>query len=386
MRTTIRRNAAIAWEKSLRLPANNPRSRLVTGVPHHLATKGSWRRMAKEEESNTGLGDLVRLPLPSPDPPWLHSKREMWRIGKMLPINKAKLTNTQQRSVVCDSIGGQGPFEYTMYSDGTPWGKDHDSGAATVVTTGTIDKPVKIKVCRRRGWRNASAFEAEVEGLKLAVEWVQANEQSISGQIMICTDCKDITVCLSAPSMLDDVEIRDLRSMLNELQITVIIQWVPGHVGLQGNEWADGEARIAVTGQQRGREVGKGVSLSSAKARIRKAINDPPISHARTNLVYQGKRGREDTLTRKEAVLLAQLRSGHCRRLAAYHKVIDDTVDPICQRCGQEPETLEHWLQRCSASVESRRLEFGVASPPLKVLFQDPVAVLAFCRGSNWAV
>ena len=128
------------------------------------------------------------------------------------------------------------------------------------------------------------------------------------------------------------------------------------------------------------------MSLSYAKARFRKAINDPPISHARTNLVYQSKHGREDTLTRKEDVLLAQLRSGHCRRLAAYHKVIDDTVDPICQRCGQEPETLEHWLQSCSASVESRRLEFGVASPPLKVLFQDPVAVLAFCRGSNWAV
>lgn len=186
--------------------------------------------------------------------------------------------------------------------------------------------------------------------------------------------------------MLDDVEIRDLRSMLNELKSTVSIQWVPGHVGLEGNEWADGEARMAVTGQQRSREVGKEVSLSSAKARIRKAIIDPPITHARTNLVYQGKRGREDTLTRKEAVLLAQLRSGHCRRLAAYHKVIDDTVDPICQRCGQEPETLEHWLQSCAASVESRRLEFGVASPPLKVLFQDPVAVLAFCRGSNWAV
>ena len=174
--------------------------------------------------------------------------------------------------------------------------------------------------------------------------------------------------------------------MLDETQSTIVVQWIPGHVGVQGNAWADVEAREAVTGGRIPGKGGKGVSFASAKARIRKAIIDPPIEHSRTRLVYQGKRGREDTLSRKEAVLLAQLRSGHCRRLAAYHKVIDDAVNPICQHCGHEPETLEHWLQQCTASVDRRKHEFGVASPPLMVLFQDPVAVLAFCRGSNWVV
>ena len=44
------------------------------------------------------------------------------------------------------------------------------------------------------------------------------------------------------------------------------------------------------------------------------------------------------------AVLLAQLRNGHCHKLAAYHNVIDPTADPACRRCNFASHTLEHWL------------------------------------------
>ena len=122
--------------------------------------------------------------------------------------------------------------------------------------------------------------------------------------------------------------------------------------------------------------------VASAKARIRRLIKDPPITHARTRAVIRASAAQ---LSRKEAVLLAQLRSEHCRRLAAYHKVVDDTADATCTQCGREPETLEHWLQKCSASAARRIAEFGVATPPLSVLVENPVAVLAYARRS-WPV
>ena len=90
-------------------------------------------------------------------------------------------------------------------------------------------------------------------------------------------------------------------------------------------------------------------------------------------------------MTRKEAVLLAQLRSGHCRRFAAFLKVVDDTADTTCPQCGREPETLEHWLQKCAASAARRIAEFGVATPLLSVLVENPGAVLAYACGS-WPV
>jgi len=49
MKTTIRRDAAIALERSLRLPDGHPRRLLASlDVPHRSKIRGSWRRMAGE--------------------------------------------------------------------------------------------------------------------------------------------------------------------------------------------------------------------------------------------------------------------------------------------------------------------------------------------------
>ena len=52
-------------------------------------------------------------------------------------------------------------------------------------------------------------------------------------------------------------------------------------------------------------------------------------------------------LSRRDQVLLAQLPSGHSRRLAACYNIIDSSVDPICHKCDAAPHTLEHLLQEC---------------------------------------
>jgi len=39
--------------------------------------------------------------------------------------------------------------------------------------------------------------------------------------------------------------------------------------------------------------------------------------------------------SRKDATLLAQLRSGYCIRLRAYKQLVDNTVDPNCPRCAR---------------------------------------------------
>ena len=223
-----------------------------------------------------------------------------------------------------------------------------------------------------------SALEAEREGLRLAVCWCseQLNE---TRPFIIITDSQALVTELTNPSNTDDAQLTEIRELLDAVQHTITIQWVPGHCGVAGNVRADEEAGRASTERSRTTEGERRVPLCTAKARIRRLIVDPPISHTRTNLVYQGVKGKA-VLTRKEAVLLAQLRSGHCRRLAAYRSVVVDGSSPTCPRCGEAPEDLEHWLQRCPATAEDRRNVFGVTSPPLSVLYQDPVAALAHAR------
>ena len=143
----------------------------------------------------------------------------------------------------------------------------------------------------------------------------------------------------------------------------VFIQWVPGHIGLIGNEWADSAAGDAAAMMTEAETEGE-ISYQSAKAFIGREINDPPISHARTKMVFDGKR-KATALPRKDAVMLAQLRSGHCHKLAAYRNIVHAESSPYCPHCKDAPETLEHWLQECPATAHKKESAVSGERRPL---------------------
>ena len=123
------------------------------------------------------------------------------------------------------------------------------------------------------------------------------------------------------------------------------------------------------------------MSFSTAKSLARRRIADPVPSHVRTRQVY-GSARREAVLGRATEVLLAQLRSGHCRRLRAYRAIMDPSVDPICPRCGEEPEDLYHWFIRCPALSGERMRCFGGVDADLSFLSSEPSQAASFARRS----
>ena len=148
-------------------------------------------------------------------------------------------------------------------------------------------------------------------------------------------------------------------------------------------------------------EVSLPVSFAAAVARIRRVVADPPPEHPRVREVYAAREpwgggappsalsvppSRFSTLafgsrwTRADAVLIAQLRSGHCPRLAAYEAMYRPGVSEICPSCRQVPQTVEHWLQDCLALAATRMRILGSAAPPLSVMLVDPSAVVAYAR------
>ena len=144
-------------------------------------------------EKVTGLGDLPRLPRPPAAPPWGTQKRGRWVTRADIGPDSSKGADDQQlKQAALDTMRQQGLFEWTIYTDGTPGGDDHDSGAAAVVTTGPPDKLVMGEVRRRRGVALASAYEAEVEGVKLVLSWVRDAAPRVVGSVMVCVDCRGI--------------------------------------------------------------------------------------------------------------------------------------------------------------------------------------------------
>ncbi len=87
---------------------------------------------------------------------------------------------------------------------------------------------------------------------------------------------------------------------------------------------------------------------------------------------------RACNLTRTDAVL----RSGHTPLLKACTHLLDLAADPTCLLCKKEPQTLEHWLQRCPNLDVLRLHTFKSPSPPLGVLTTDPEKVLALARAT----
>ncbi len=124
------------------------------------------------------------------------------------------------------------------------------------------------------------------------------------------------------------------------------------------------------------------VSYAAASALIRRTLTDPSPCHCRTKEVFtktfSWPTDCRAVSSRRNAILFARLRAGHTPLLKAYANQMPTLTK--CPSCGEEPQTVEHWLQRCPNAVALRQKLFGEPSPPLSVLTTNPGSVLALAR------
>jgi hypothetical protein len=90
----------------------------------------------------------------------------------------------------------------------------------------------------------------------------------------------------------------------------ICFQWVSTHCSLLGNKRAGEEAKRAAglgldNGTQRGR-----ISFKVVKGLIQRQVKDEPPKHVRISQVYSDGFRRLHDASRREEVLLAQLRGG----------------------------------------------------------------------------
>ena len=288
-------------------------------------------------------------------PPW---KRPRWKINTELvePIRKEECT---ERAKVITQITIQERYENHMqiYTDGSI--QDGSTSAAVWIPESG----------HQENWRLdegnfLSIMAAELFAICKAVEWVGLNAEFI--------EKKDVVILTDSLSSLQTLEhwyktnyqtavnqMIGLTEILTDMNFSITLQWVPSHVGIEGNEKADELAKAAHHLQ------------ASTPCPLNKDDVKRMVNKAQTNYWQQQYDSIKEDLhigdikptlglwtwittgSRAVDTATARLRIGHSELNANQHR-FGQTDSPLCSTC-QVPETSKHYLLECRRYAASRR-------------------------------
>ena len=338
-----RRRAMYCFEKAMRCEGRDPRTILCEKrIEKRLKDNKGWREYARAECEKLDLGPRAEMNWKR-GPPWNTNMEEQLELRDSL-IREAGDNNDEKRRVAEETLEGLKDREVWLFTDGSVEGGIMNGGAACVGRKGEDQWERKAAAGR---W--CSSFAAEVRAMELACDVI---EEVKPESVAVMTDSQALVRTLGSTENRNNQKIVDLKERLRRISDdrNVVIQWVPSHVGIDGNEWADRAANEARNCPQANEKIW----LEAAKRKIAREVGWKPELDERTRRVYAGRIRKVENAGRKDEVILAQIRAGHCPKMKGYRKRIGASEDGMCDLCNEEEEEKDHFMF-CSALDAKRR-------------------------------
>jgi hypothetical protein len=184
--------------------------------------------------------------------------------------------------------------------------------------------------------------------------------------VVIFSDCKSAVTAINE-FYTDNKIICDIQRLHLEVTshgIQVEIAWIPGHVGVFGNDWADLSAKKALRKDKvdihvkMNKSEYKSIFRSQLKAdwqvdwNIRNSTNTTMIKRIIPNVQFKVPRW---DVSRNWEVMFNRVRSGRCRFLKSYLRLMGQHPDGLCEICHVE-DSIEHFLVTCKKFYRQRRM------------------------------
>ncbi|XP_039309918.1 uncharacterized protein LOC120358740 [Solenopsis invicta] len=222
----------------------------------------------------------------------------------------------------------------------------------------------------------APVFQTEILAI-LRCAQLALEVKETGGRVRICSDSQAAIKALEAPIYTSRL-VWDCRNALEKLakDKEVIVTWVPGHSGIEGNVEADRLARAASRMEVFGPGPVLGVPFCLGRKRLRAWLRNEQLEFWKNELrtkcrqagALLGETSNEGivqdirSLSRRDARLLVQILTGHGALNYHMHRLgRSDTAE--CRACGEKEETSLHILCDCPAYAGLRLKLLGSAFP-----------------------
>ena len=226
-------------------------------------------------------------------------------------------------------------------------------------------------------WGTRPVFQAEVIAINAVAEDLIARD-SANAAIDIYSDSQAAIQAIGGLRVTAHTVMtcRDTISRLVNHNNVVTLYWVPGHFNVMGNERADALAKEGANNPPYGPEPQVPVPYSSLKRTVGDWIRSehnrvwsagtvgmstravlPATDRTLTKILL--------TLSRRDLRMVVHMLTQHNSLRYHLHR-IGQATDPLCTKCGMEPETPKHIVEECPALAHLRTRAFNSFSTTLK--------------------
>jgi ribonuclease HI len=283
-----------------------------------------------------------------------------------------------------------------IYTDGS--GINERIGAAMHCRT---DQYVEQRYLGKNS--ESMVYAGELEAIHMAVTHAKDLKHMES---RIFSDSQAAMISLAKPKRQSGQEIiKRILDVIDALYSTtpphaLQLEWVPGHVGIEGNEKADQAAKRAaiekinpampqtILKSARANEIHQAIEREKQKQwmngkgtakHLRNMTKQNTTKQNLTKRMKQSSQIYEKLSKRKHIAWIAWLRTGHCP-LNNYLERINRINDATCIGCGDAKETVQHFLLVCQKYERLRdgmRKKVGVGGMKMEKLLGDPRRIKA---------